>query len=81
MAKSTAALLAELEERLEQSLEPGSPNAVARRDAKGLLSPRRRIELLLDPGTFMETGQLAKNPGSATNPYGDGVVTGHGLID
>ncbi|QNG20854.1 acyl-CoA carboxylase subunit beta [Rhodococcus triatomae] len=81
MAKSTAALLAELEERLEQSLEPGSPSAIARRDEKGLLSPRRRIEMLLDPGTFMETGQLAKNPGNPGNPYGDGVVTGHGLID
>lgn len=81
MAKSTAALLAELEERLERSLEPGSASAIVRRDAKGLLSPRRRIELLLNPGTFMETGQLAKNPGAPTNPYGDGVVTGHGLID
>lgn len=81
MPKTTAELLSELHERLAEALEPGSESAIARRNAKGLPSPRERIEMLLDPGTFIEVGRLAKNPGAADNPYGDGVVTGYGSVD
>lgn len=81
MSMTTAELLTDLRERLDAALEPGSASATARRKAKGLPGPRERIVMLLDPGTFIETGQLARNPGAPDNPYGDGVVTGHGTID
>ncbi|GAA4484219.1 acyl-CoA carboxylase subunit beta [Rhodococcus olei] len=81
MSTTTAEKLAELREKLEQSKAPGAPKAIARRKEKGLPTPRERIDMLLDPGTFVETGQLARQPGDPSNPYGDGVVTGHGLVD
>ncbi|MCQ4119323.1 acyl-CoA carboxylase subunit beta [Rhodococcus tibetensis] len=81
MAMTTAELLADLENRLEQSLNPGSARAIARREEKGLPGPRERIRMLLDPGSFIEVGQMARNPGDPNNPYGDGVVTGHGTVD
>lgn len=81
MSSTTADKLADLKERLEASKAPGNPKAIARRKEKGLPTPRERIDMLLDPGTFVELGQLARQPGDPRNPYGDGVVTGHGLVD
>ncbi|TQC51004.1 acyl-CoA carboxylase subunit beta [Rhodococcus sp. WS4] len=81
MTRTTAELLADLEVRLEQSLNPGSPRAIARRAEKDLPGPRERIRMLLDRGSFIEVGQMARNPGASDNPYGDGVVTGHGTVD
>ncbi len=81
MSTTTAEKLAELHEKLELSKAPGNPRAIQKRKDKGLPTPRERIEMLLDPGTFVEMGQLARQPGDDSNPYGDGVVTGHGLVD
>lgn len=81
MTHTTAEKLADLRERLEQAKNPGSPRAIARREAEGRSTPRERIDALLDAGSFVEVGALAKSPGDPNNPYGDGVVTGHGLID
>jgi len=79
--KTTAELLAELREKLELAKEPGDPKAIARRDKKGLPSARARIHSLLDPGSFLEIGALARTPGDPNALYGDGVVTGHGRIN
>ena len=35
----------------------------------------------MDPGSFFEIGALAKTPGDPNALYGDGVVTGHAMID
>ncbi|BBZ65017.1 propionyl-CoA carboxylase subunit beta [Mycolicibacterium insubricum] len=78
---TTAAKLADLRERLELAAEPGGEKAVAKREKKGIPSARQRIYDLLDPGTFLEIGALAKTPGDPTALYGDGVVTGHGRIN
>lgn len=78
---TTAKKLDELREKLATAREPGSPRAIEKREAAGRPSARARIESLLDPGTFQEIGALAKSPGNADNPFGDGVVTGHGLIE
>ncbi|GGC64818.1 propionyl-CoA carboxylase subunit beta [Hoyosella rhizosphaerae] len=78
---TTAEKLADLRERLNKAAEPGSPRAIEKRNAQGLPSPRERIMALLDHGSFVEIGALVKAPGSPDNPYGDGVVVGHGLID
>lgn len=80
-AKTTAEKLAELRVKTEEALDPGSDRAKARRDAAGLTPPRVRIAELLDAGSFVEMGQLAKAPGDPNNPFGDGVVTGRGTID
>lgn len=77
----TAEKLAELHARLELAQEPGGAKAAAKREKKGIPSARARIHELIDPGTFMETGALCRTPGDPNALYGDGVVTGHGLIN
>ena len=79
--KSTAELLAELREKLELAKEPGGAAAAAKRDKRGILSARARIHELLDPGSFLEIGALARTPGDPNALYGDGVVCGHGTIN
>ena len=78
---STAEKLAELRARLELAKEPGGEKAVAKREKKGIPSARARIHALVDPGTFLETGALAKTPNDPNALYGDGCVTGHAMID
>ena len=79
--KTTAEKLADLRVKLEQSQDPGSERAKAKRAAAGGTPPRQRIAELLDAGSFVEMGQLDKAPGNPDNPFGDGVVTGRGTID
>jgi acetyl-CoA carboxylase carboxyltransferase component len=79
--KTTAELLDELREKLELAKEPGGEKAAAKRDKKGIPSARSRIQELLDPGSFLETGALARTPGDPNALYGDGVVTGRGTIN
>ena len=79
--KTTAELLADLRDRLETAKDPGDPKAIARRDKKGIPSARARIHALVDPGSFLEIGALARTPGDPGALYGDGVVTGHGRIN
>lgn len=79
--ETTAQKLDDLKERLALAADPGDEKSKARRDKKGLPSARARIHSLLDPGTFMEIGALAKTPGDPNALYGDGVVTGHGTIN
>jgi acetyl-CoA carboxylase carboxyltransferase component len=78
---TTAARLALLYRNLEAVKEPAGPAAVAKRARKGIASPRERIEMLLDAGTFVETGALAKQPGQPDALFGDGVVTGRGTVE
>ncbi|MFT4199745.1 acyl-CoA carboxylase subunit beta [Gordonia sp. (in: high G+C Gram-positive bacteria)] len=81
MARTTADKLADLEHKLELAKEPGGERAIAKREKKGICSPRERLNMLFDPGTFVEIGALIKEPGSGETGYGDGVVTGHGLVN
>ena len=78
---TTAEKLAELREKLALAADPGDEKAKARRDKKGILSARSRIHALVDPGSFLEIGALARTPGDPNAFYGDGVVTGHGTIN
>ena len=75
--------LRELEERAE---EGGGLDRIQKQHAAGKLTARQRIELLLDENTFEEFDKLvlhrSKDFGLDKQIYpGDGVVTGHGLID
>ena len=50
------------------------------------LRPLKRIDLLLDFGSFIGLDELARHrctnfDQDANRPYGDGVVTGHGRIN
>ena len=50
------------------------------------MTARQRIDALLDPDSFVESGALVEHRVTAfgldrTHPAGDGVVTGHGTVD
>ena len=83
---TTAGKLADLYRRYDEAVHAGSDRAVERQHAKGKKTARERIDLLLDPGSFVELDELARhrstNFGQEKNrPYGDGVVTGYGTVD
>ena len=83
---TTAGKLADLDRRMDEHVHAGSAKAVERQHAKGKLTARERIDLLLDPGSFVEFDSFARhrstNFGLADNrPYGDGVVTGYGTVN
>ncbi|MBF6332831.1 acyl-CoA carboxylase subunit beta [Nocardia transvalensis] len=78
---TTAEKLVELRKRLDAAAEPAGEVGIRKRAAKGIPSARRRIDMLLDPGSFIEIGALVKHPGNPDALYSDGVVTGRGLID
>ncbi len=70
----------------EESLLGGGPVRIERQHAWGKLTARERLDLLLDPGTFIELDAFvthrSKEFGLDKQHFlGDGVVTGHGLVD
>ncbi|HYU58637.1 MAG TPA: acyl-CoA carboxylase subunit beta [Actinomycetota bacterium] len=78
--------LADLDRKRAEALEAGGPGSIEKQHARGKLTARERIDLLLDPGSFVETDQLARHRATSfgidtKRPYGDGVVTGWGTID
>ncbi|WP_280416166.1 acyl-CoA carboxylase subunit beta [Nocardia carnea] len=81
MEATTAGKLKQLRENLAVAREPAGPAGVAKRAAKGIRSPRERIDMLLDKGSFVEIGALVRQPGDPGSLYGDGVVTGRGTVD
>jgi propionyl-CoA carboxylase beta chain len=83
---TTSERLAKLAELREQALHSGSPAAVERHRERGKLLARERLELLLDPGSFVELDAFVQHRSPNFNmmqnrPYGDGVVTGHGTVE
>jgi propionyl-CoA carboxylase beta chain len=83
---TAAGKLADLHRRNDEAVHAGSARAVERQHAKGKLTARERIGLLLDDGSFIETDELARHRSTnfgmdAGRPYGDGVVTGYGTVD
>src|SRR6476620_5961336 len=83
---TTEERLQALEQLRREALHSGSPRAVERHRERGKLLARERVELLLDPGSFVELDVFVqhRNPNfnmMETRPYGDGVVTGHGTIE
>jgi propionyl-CoA carboxylase beta chain len=83
---TTAGKLADLYRRTDEAVHAGSERAVAKQHARGKKTARERIDMLLDPGSFVELDELARHRSTnfgleANRPYGDGVVTGHGTVD
>ena len=76
----------ELEKRREQARQGGGARRIAAQHAKGKLTARERIDLLLDEGSFEEFDMFVEHRatdfGMADNKIpGDGVVTGWGTIN
>ncbi|TSB25909.1 acyl-CoA carboxylase subunit beta [Streptomyces benahoarensis] len=83
---TTAGKLADLQRRIDEATHAGSARAVEKQHAKGKLTARERIGLLLDEGSFIELDEFARHRSTnfgleKTRPYGDGVVTGYGTVD
>jgi len=81
-----ASKLERLVERKRRALEGGGRARVERQHASGKWTARERIEFFLDEATFEEFDQLvvhrSRDFGLDEQLYpGDGVVTGHGLVD
>ena len=77
--------LEQLDELREQALHAGSAKAVERQHERGKLLPRERLELLLDPGSFVELDMLARHRAHGfgieeNRALTDGVVTGWGTV-
>jgi propionyl-CoA carboxylase beta chain len=76
----------ELRAHRAQAQQGGGPDRVAKQHAKGKLTARERLNLLLDPQTFNELEPYITHQGDelgiATDKFlGDGVITGYGQID
>ena len=79
-------VLAELEARRTAARAGGGAARVAAQHAKGKLTARERVELLLDDGSFEEFDMFVTHRsfdfGMETDrPSGDGVVTGWGTVN
>jgi len=60
----------------------GGEARIAQQHAKGKLTARERVDLLLDDGSFTELGAfVTARSDDEGAPLGDGVVTGFGRID
>jgi acetyl-CoA carboxylase carboxyltransferase component len=75
-----------LDQMRAEALLGGGAVRIERQHAWGKLTARERLDLLLDPGSFVELDAFvthrATEFGLAENHVlGDGVVTGHGTID
>ncbi len=72
--------------RQRKEISRGSSQEADAQHTKGRLTARERIDLLFDPGTFEEIDALALPRqetylGGKRSRYGDGVITGFGLIN
>jgi propionyl-CoA carboxylase beta chain len=70
----------------EQAAAGGGRERVEKQHKAGKLTARERIELLLDPGSFVEVDRLRVHRNrdfgmDASHPPGDGMVTGYGQVD
>jgi propionyl-CoA carboxylase beta chain len=83
---TTAGKIADLERRRYEAVHAGSLAAIEKQHARGKLTARERIALLLDEGSFTEFDELARHRAhdfgiGRSRPYGDGVVTGIGTVE
>ncbi|MGH1547816.1 acyl-CoA carboxylase subunit beta [Leifsonia poae] len=82
---TTAGKLADLKERFHEAVTASGQAAIEKQHAKGKLTARERIDLLLDQGSFVELDEFVRHRThafgmEAKRPYGDAVVTGVGTI-
>jgi propionyl-CoA carboxylase beta chain len=85
-AKASASKLDQLRDLEERAEQGGGGARIEKQHAAGKMTARERVEFLLDEDTFQEFDKLVVHRshdfGLEKQQYpGDGVVTGHGLID
>jgi methylmalonyl-CoA decarboxylase subunit alpha len=76
-------LLAEYEKRRAKALAMGGAEKLAKRKKAGALNARERLELLFDPGTFLEAGLFGASgvyPEEAAETPTDGKIAGYGKL-
>src|SRR3984893_6887754 len=84
-AETTHEKIEHLRELREQARLGGGEARIRAQHAKGKLTARERLDLLLDPGSFVEIDQFVSHRSTSfgldnEHYYGDGVVTGSGCI-
>ena len=85
--KSHAEAFARLNDLREKSLQGGGAERIEAQHKRGKLTARERIELLVDPGSFVEVGRFVTHrcrdfgmDDERSQFLGDGVVTGSARI-
>lgn len=78
--------LNELEQLRQVSKKGGGEERIQRQHENGKLTARERVDLLLDKGSFVEMdmfmkGELLDFTKPDVENFGEGVVTGYGMID
>jgi propionyl-CoA carboxylase beta chain len=84
MTKTMDTYLGDLRQR--RGAANGTAKEAEAQHQKGRLTARERVELLFDPGSFTEIDSLVTPRygvymGGKSSRYGDGVITGFGLIN
>jgi propionyl-CoA carboxylase beta chain len=82
---TTAGKIADLRARYQEAVVDAEKAAHDKQHAKGKLTARERIELLVDTGSFVELDEYVRHRTTAfgmekSRPYGDSVVTGVATI-
>ncbi len=85
-AKPTETPLERLQRKREETLLGGGPDRIAAQHKKGKLTARERLDFLVDEGSFVELDRFVTHRCTdfgmqEQEVAGDGVVTGHALID
>src|SRR5512134_2455629 len=83
---STRDKLELLQRRRAEAEQGGGPERIATQHSKGKMTARERLDVLLDPGSFVELDRFvthrATDFGLADQKFlGDGVVTGWGRVE
>jgi acetyl-CoA carboxylase carboxyltransferase component len=76
-------LTEEFRQKTAEALAMGGPEKLAKRRAEGVLNARERIDCLIDPGSFIESGRFARSnrPEVKARTPADGKVAGFARID
>src|ERR1700679_2437131 len=83
---TTVAKLHDLERRNEEAFAGGGKDRVAKHKLGNRLTARERLDVVLDPGSFVEVDRFVQhrcsNFGMADQKIpGDGVITGYGRVN
>ena len=78
--------LADLDKRNEQAMQGGGAARIAKHKQGGRLSARERLDILLDPGSFVEMDRFVTHRCTnfgmeKTAVPGDGIITGYGRVN
>ncbi len=75
-------VITELQQKTDEVLAMGGPEKLAKRRAEGHLNARERIDYLIDPGSFIESGRFARSnrPEVKHKTPADGKIAGFAKI-